>query len=81
MKVEAGTVARTFALGLALLNQILTSFGYQVIDVSDDEIYTLVSTLFTVVTAIIAFWKNNSFTPEAIEADKVMRELKSANKE
>lgn len=77
MNVSAGTIARTVTLALALINQLLTAFGYNVIDVSDETINTLVSTVFTIVAAIIAFWKNNSFTKEAIKADEVLKELKS----
>ena len=77
MKISAGTIARTIVLFLALLNQILTAFGYNVIDISDETVNTLISTIFTVISAIVAFWKNNSFTPEAIEADQFMKERKS----
>ena len=74
--VTAGTIARTACLVLALVNQILMVLGYKVIDVSDDTVNTLLTTGFTVVTALIAWWKNNSFTQAAIEADEVMREVK-----
>lgn len=74
--VTTGTIARTACLVLALVNQILMVLGYKVIDVSDDTVNTLITTGFTVVTALIAWWKNNSFTQAAIEADEVMRELK-----
>lgn len=74
--VTAGTIARTACLVLALVNQILMVLGYKVIDVSDDTVNTLITTGFTVVTALIAWWKNNSFTQAAIEADEVMRDRK-----
>lgn len=74
--VTAGTIARTACLVLALVNQILMVLGYKVIDVSDDTVNTLITTAFTIITALIAWWKNNSFTQAAIEADEVMRELK-----
>ena len=74
--ITAGTIARTACLVLALVNQILMVLGYKVIDVSNDTVNTLITTGFTVVTALIAWWKNNSFTQAAIEADEVMRELK-----
>ena len=80
MTISAGTIARTIILVLALLNQILTATGHGVINISDESINTLISTGFTIVTAVIAWWKNNSFTQSALKADKVMRELKS-NKE
>ena len=80
MTISAGTIARTIILVLALLNQILTAMGHSVINISDESINTLISTGFTIVTAIVAWWKNNSFTQSALKADEVMRELKS-NKE
>jgi SPP1 family holin len=77
MKATSGTIARTVVLAVALINQLLTAFGYNVIDISNDTINTLISTIFTIVTALVAFWKNNSFTKAALEADEVMKELKS----
>lgn len=80
MKVSAGTIARTIVLALALINQILTALGYNVIDISDDTINTLISTIFTVISALWAFWKNNSFTQSALQADEYMKELKRIDK-
>lgn len=77
MKVSAGTIARTVCLCLALINQILTATGHSVIDVSNDDINTLISTGFTVISAIIAWWNNNSFTQSALKADEVMKEEKA----
>lgn len=74
--VTAGTIARTACLVLALVNQVLMVLGYKVIDVSDDTVNTLITTAFTIITALIAWWKNNSFTQAAIEADEVMRDRK-----
>ena len=76
MKISSGTIARTIILCLALINQLLTATGHNVINVADEDINMLVSTAFTIVAAIIAWWKNNSFTKAAIEADKVMKEKK-----
>ena len=72
MKISAGTTARTVVLFLALINQLLTVFGYNVIDISDDTVNTLVSTVFTIVAAVCAWWKNNSFTLSAQQADNYM---------
>lgn len=77
MTISAGTIARTIILVLALLNQILTAMGHSVINISDESINTLISTGFTIVTAIVAWWKNNSFTQSALKADEVMREEKN----
>ena len=76
MNISAGTIARTIILALALVNQVLTATGHSVINISDDTVNTLISTGFTVVTAVVAWWKNNSFTSAAIEADKFKEQLK-----
>ena len=76
MNITSGTIARTIILVLALLNQILTAMGHSVINISDESVNTLISTGFTIVTAIVAWWKNNSFTQSALKADEVMREEK-----
>ena len=74
-KVSIGTIARTVALAVTLLNTILTAAGKNPLPFSDTDVYSAVSTAATVVTAIIAWWKNNSFTENAKKADKYMQEL------
>lgn len=76
MKVSASTIARTGVLALALVNQILSATGHAVIPIEDAQIETLVSTGFTVVAALVSWWKNNSFTAAAIKGDEVMKEAK-----
>lgn len=75
--ISAGTIARTIVLVLALINQVLTATGHAVLPIDDEQINTLVSTAWTVIAALVAYWKNNSITPAAIEADKVKQEIKS----
>lgn len=74
-KIDAGTIARTIILFLALLNQILGIFGIQAIPIEDEQINTIISTVWTVAAAIIAWWKNNSFTQNAIKADNYRKEI------
>lgn len=75
-KIDAGTIIRTVILALALINQILTASGHAIIPISDETITQLISAAVTVLTAIIAWWKNNSFTQEAIRADIYLEELR-----
>ncbi len=77
LQITSGTIARTAILILALVNQVLTATGHSVINISDENINTLISTGFTIISALIAWWKNNSFTQAAIMADEVMKEDKS----
>ena len=78
MKVKnmtAGTLVRTVTLVVALLNLVLTSFGKNPLPFSDEQIYTGLSALVTVAAALAAWWKNNSFTCCARQADEVLRVL------
>jgi len=74
--ISAGTIARTIVLALALINQLLTVTGRAVLPITDEQVNTLVSTIWTVAASLWAYWKNNSLTPQAIEADAVMKDLK-----
>lgn len=76
MKVKGDTIARTIVLFLALANQIMVAFGVVPLDIAEDDVYTVCSTLATLITAIIAWWKNNSFTQAALKADEVLKEEK-----
>ena len=73
MEITAWTIARTIILFLALVNQLLSASGHAVIPIEDATVETLVSTAFTIVTAVIAWWKNNSFTYAARLGDFHMR--------
>ncbi|MHC5215184.1 phage holin [Enterococcus sp. LJL128] len=73
-KVSSETIARTIVLFLALINQLLAILGKGTLDIAENDVYQVVSLLFTIVSTLIAWWKNNSFTAAAIEADKRMKE-------
>lgn len=77
MKISKGTIARTVVLLVSLINMILTNTGHTVLPFSDAEINELISNGFVVAASIAAWWKNNSFSKEAIKADAKMKELKS----
>ena len=75
-KISAGTLTRTAVLGLALTNQLLSAAGKSVLPIDNAQLEQMISSGFTVGAAMAAWWKNNSFTPEAIEADEFMTRLK-----
>ena len=72
INITKGTLIRTILLVLALINQILAVFGKSPIPIDDDTVTNLISTVWTVIASLIAWWKNNSFTDKAIKADKVL---------
>lgn len=75
--IRKETIIRTIVLILALFNQFMVIMGHSILPIEEEQVNELISVSFTVVTALIAWWKNNSFTPEAIEADKYLSDLRS----
>ena len=66
------TLIRTAVLVLALVNQILTACGVDLLPISEEW----VASVITALAALWAWWKNNSFTKEAKIADALMHRLK-----
>lgn len=80
MKVKTETIIRTVVLALALVNQILASTGHSVIPISDEQVETAITLAITICASIWTWWKNNSFTKNALIADKALDDLKAQNK-
>lgn len=78
MRISKGTIVRTIMLVIVLINIVLKQMGYDVINVSESEILTLVETLIEVATIIVGFWKNNSFTDKAIKSDEFLKTLRES---
>ena len=76
--VSAGTVARTACLLLALTNQILSACGKPILPIESATVEQLVTAGITTVAALIAWWKNNSFTQAALAADEVYEQKKNS---
>ena len=76
MKIKAETIIRTVVLAVALLNQVLTATGHNVLPVSDEQIAELLTLAITIGASVWAWWKNNSFSKNAIKADDYLKELK-----
>ena len=75
--ITAGTIARTAVLLLALTNQMLSAMGKSPLPIESTTVEQLVTAGITTIAALIAWWKNNSFTKEAIAADKEYDRLKA----
>jgi SPP1 family holin len=76
MNIKKETIVRTIVLVLALVNQILTSTGHTVIPFDEELVNELLSLLLTIGASVWCWWKNNSFTANAIKADEFLGELK-----
>lgn len=75
-KISASTLARTAALALALTNQVLSAVGKPMLPIESVQLEQLISSGLTIAAALASWWNNNSFTPEAIEADAFMARMK-----
>ena len=75
-KISAGTIARTACLLLALTNQILSACGKPILPIESSTVEQLVTAGITSVAALVSWWKNNSFTAAAIQADAEYARLK-----
>ena len=87
MQVSRGSIVRTVILLIALLNSIFVQFGLEAIPLEDEQIknvgvlfYELGSHVFLIVSALVAWWKNNSFTKSAIQADLYLKKVKDTKK-
>jgi SPP1 family holin len=80
MKIQADTIARTIVLALALFNQVLAVTGKGTLDIAENDIYQIVSLVWTLASAVVAWWFNNDFTKEAIEAGAYLKRLRNAKK-
>lgn len=76
MKIKPATIARTFVLALALANQVLSVAGLSPLPIDSATLEPWVTTGLTTAAALWAWWKNNSFTPEAIRADELLKEMR-----
>lgn len=75
--IKTETIVRTVILIVALINQALTVAGKSLLPITDDQITEVITLVITIGASLWAWWKNNSFTQAAIEADKVKDQLKS----
>lgn len=75
--MDINVIARFVALGVVIINSVLTMLDVNPIPFSQEEAYGIVSTVLACGVAIYTAWKNNSITKEAKMADKVMIALKN----
>ena len=70
--VDKSTWIRTAVLIVALVNQALVIFGVNDKTVDVDSVTYYASYVFTALSSLWAWWKNNSFTKKAQKADEAL---------
>lgn len=76
MKIDKATIIRTVILFISIVNIALGMFGIKLIPIDNELITEAVSVGLLLYGSISSWWHNNSFTKEAIEADKYLKNLK-----
>jgi SPP1 family holin len=74
--VKSATIVRTIILALSIVNNALAIAGKSPLPISDNQVSEAVAFCITTAAALVNWWKNNSFTSEAIAADEFMAQLK-----
>lgn len=70
--VSVQTWARTLVLILALVSQLFVILGKRTEAIDIEQWQEYVTYALTVIGSIWAWWKNNSFTDKAQNADKLL---------
>ncbi len=78
---DKGTVIRTVLLFMALINQALILFGKPILPISEDQVTSLAETLylassmiFTIVTTLMAWFKNNYVTDKGKQQKEILKQ-------
>ncbi len=70
--VTSQTWVRTIVLIIALIGQLLVILGRKTEDINIDQWTEYVTYAVTAISSVWAWWKNNSFTRKAQEADNIL---------
>lgn len=79
MKITKSTIVRLVLIALVVINSLLEKMGYDVIPADENTVLAVVETFIELAVIIVGFWKNNSFTENAIKADEFLRALKEGD--
>jgi len=78
LKISKGTIVRTIMLIIVVVNMILQHFGIDIINVNESEVLSFVEIALELAVIVTTFWKNNSFSKKAIQADEFLKTLKES---
>ena len=76
MKVTKATIVRTILVGLVIINFCLEKCGIDVIPADEYMITMFVETGIEIAILAVGFWKNNSYSKKAIQADEFLKQLR-----
>ncbi len=77
LKVTKGTVVRTILTAVILVNTALKAIGRPLINIDEGSLASGIECLVNIGIIGIGFWKNNSFSDEAKNADFYLQKLRN----
>lgn len=80
LNVPVWTYVRYILAIVAAVNTLLNVFGINPININETQLYDVVSAILFIVILFVNTYKDNPTSPEAIESNKFMKQLKSEHK-
>lgn len=78
-KISIGTIARTIAVIIVIINMILKASGKPIIDIDEGTVLYWLEYAIEIAVILVAWWKNNSISPAAIKADEFLKQLRNSD--
>ena len=75
MNIKKETIIRTVILIISTINSVLLIAGKNPLPWSEEDIYSVLSAAVQVIVTAWSWWKNNSFTKNAVKADEYLKKL------
>ena len=79
MKITKGTILRTIMLLIVIINMILKKLGIDALNIEEGTVSAFIETAIEISVIAVSFWKNNSFSKNALRADKFLKDLKESD--
>ena len=75
--ITAETVTGVLILLVALINEILQMFGINTLPIGNEEVTSIVSTVFLIVTVLWNTWKNRNISTASQTAQQITNAIKN----
>lgn len=76
LTITVETAIRTAVLFVTMINHLLSMSGRPIIPIEDVQLEKLISAAAMILAAVVTWWKNNSFTQEALKADQYLKNIR-----
>ena len=77
MKISKQTIVRTVLFVLVIINIILEKIGLDVISTDENFVLMCVETLVELAVIVTGFWYNNSYSENALKAQRFLEYLRN----